>query len=111
MEDLNDDTAIPDVLGCVQEILSTIFVSMYNHHDAEERCFSDCLAELPEYDTVEDKKVLSSFSIVDTRDKHTSTEMQYFILIILNTGPRSKFRSHQTTTGSLSIQKVGPFST
>ena len=65
LEDLNDDTAIPDVLGCVQEILSTIFVSMYNHHDAEERCFSDCLAELPEYDTVEDKKVLSSFSIVD----------------------------------------------
>lgn len=56
MEDLNDDTAIPDVLGCVQEILSTIFVSMYNHHDAEERCYSDCLAELPEYDTVENKK-------------------------------------------------------
>ena len=57
LEDLNDDTAIPDVLGCVQEILSTIFVSMYNHHDAEERCFSDCLAELPEYDTIDDKKV------------------------------------------------------
>ena len=82
LEDLNDDTAIPDILGCVQEILSTIFVSMYNHHDAEERCFSDCLAELPEYDTVEDKKVLSAYSNVDTRDrgisvksKHISTEM------------------------------------
>ena len=82
LEDLNDDTAIPDILGCVQEILSTIFVSMYNHHDAEERCFSDCLAELPEYDTVEDKKVLSAYSNgylcswgVSVKSKHISTEM------------------------------------
>ena len=57
LEDQNDDTAVPDVLGCVQEILSTIFVSMYNHHDAEERCYSDCLSELPEHDIIEGRKV------------------------------------------------------
>ena len=58
LEDQNDDTAVPDVLSCVQEILSTIFVAMYNHHDAEERCYSDCLAELPEHDITEGKKVI-----------------------------------------------------
>ena len=60
LEDQNDDTAVPDVLSCVQEILSTIFVAMYNHHDAEERCYSDCLAELPEHDITEGKKVINS---------------------------------------------------
>ena len=56
---------------------------MYNHHDAEERCFSDCLAELPEYDTVEDKKVSSAFSIVDTRENLCIHQQKYDTLFVI----------------------------
>jgi hypothetical protein len=31
MRDDEDDTSVPDVNACVQEILSHIFTSMYNH--------------------------------------------------------------------------------
>ena len=56
LQDDEDDGAVPDVNACVQDILSNIFVSFYNHKDAEERCFSDSLAELPEHDVVDGKK-------------------------------------------------------
>lgn len=46
------DETFPDVPLAVQELLLSLFSSMYNHQDAEGRCFSDSLAELPEYDSV-----------------------------------------------------------
>ena len=51
-----DDGAVPDVMSAFQDILNAIFVSLYNHKDAEERCYSDSLAELPEHDFVKDDK-------------------------------------------------------
>ena len=53
----DDDSSCPDVQAAVQEILNYIFISMYNHQDAEDRCFSDSLAELPEHDDVNGKSV------------------------------------------------------
>ena len=53
----DDENSVPDVQSAVQELLSFIFISMYNHQDAEERCFSDSLNELPEHDTVNGNKV------------------------------------------------------
>ena len=47
---------MPDVMSAFQDILNAIFVSLYNHKDAEERCYSDSLAELPEHDFVKDDK-------------------------------------------------------
>ena len=41
----------------VQEILNHIFIEMYNQQDTDERCFSDSLAELPEHNVVDGKKV------------------------------------------------------
>ncbi len=55
-EDL-DESAVPSVTESVQEILSHIFIEMYNQLDSDERCYSDSLSELPEYDTVSGKKV------------------------------------------------------
>ena len=52
----DDDNSVPDVNVAVSEILNHIFISMYNHQDAEERCYSDSLNELPEYDEVNGKK-------------------------------------------------------
>ncbi|XP_034113780.1 protein polybromo-1 [Drosophila albomicans] len=40
----------PDVPLAVQELFLTLFTSVYNHQDEEGRCYSDSLAELPEYD-------------------------------------------------------------
>ncbi|CAL7944798.1 unnamed protein product [Xylocopa violacea] len=52
-----DDESVPDVAAAVQEILATIFTALYNHQDEEGRCYSDSMAELPEHDIVDGKKV------------------------------------------------------
>ncbi|XP_032671562.1 protein polybromo-1 isoform X2 [Odontomachus brunneus] len=52
-----DEESIPDVPAAVQEILATIFTALYNHQDEEGRCYSDSMAELPEHDIVDGKKV------------------------------------------------------
>ncbi len=55
---LDDENSVPDVQAAVRDVLNFIFISMYNHQDAEERCFTDSLAtELPEHDEVDGKKV------------------------------------------------------
>ncbi|KAG4079697.1 hypothetical protein HA402_009083 [Bradysia odoriphaga] len=51
------DETVPDVPQAVQELLMSLFTSFYNHQDEEGRCFSDSLAELPEYDETESGKV------------------------------------------------------
>ena len=55
-EDL-DESAVPNVTEAVQEILAHIFIEMYNQQDSDERCFSDSLAELPEHNEIDGKKV------------------------------------------------------
>ncbi|KAK0181294.1 hypothetical protein PV327_003587 [Microctonus hyperodae] len=52
-----DDESVPDVAAAVQEILATIFTALYNHQDEEGRCYSDSMAELPEHDIIDGKKV------------------------------------------------------
>ncbi|XP_046833139.1 protein polybromo-1 isoform X2 [Vespa velutina] len=52
-----DDESVPDVSAAIQEILATIFTALYNHQDEEGRCYSDSMAELPEHDIIEGKKI------------------------------------------------------
>ncbi|XP_064212434.1 protein polybromo-1 isoform X5 [Tribolium castaneum] len=52
-----DDDTVPDVSAAVQDILLNLFTNVYNHQDAEERCYSDSLADLPEHDEIDGKKV------------------------------------------------------
>lgn len=52
-----DEESVPDVAAAVQEILATIFTALYNHQDEEGRCYSDSMAELPEHDIVDGKKI------------------------------------------------------
>ncbi|XP_076380788.1 protein polybromo isoform X5 [Megalopta genalis] len=52
-----DEESVPDVSAAIQEILATIFTALYNHQDEEGRCYSDSMAELPEHDIVDGKKV------------------------------------------------------
>ncbi|XP_008204836.3 protein polybromo-1 isoform X2 [Nasonia vitripennis] len=52
-----DEESVPDVAAAVQEILASIFTALYNHQDEEGRCYSDSMAELPEHDIVDGKKV------------------------------------------------------
>ena len=56
-----DDDGIPDVRAAVREILLSIFTSVYNHQDEEGRCYSDTMAELPDYDEVDGQKYESKF--------------------------------------------------
>lgn len=51
-----DDDGVPDLSAAVKEILISIFTSVYNHQDEEGRCFTDTMAELPEFDEVEGVK-------------------------------------------------------
>ncbi|XP_023319103.1 protein polybromo-1 isoform X2 [Trichogramma pretiosum] len=52
-----DEDSVPDVAAAVQEILASIFTATYNHQDNEGRCYSDSMAELPEHDIIDGKKV------------------------------------------------------
>lgn len=51
-----DDDQIPDVHGAVREIMTSIFTSVYNHQDEEGRCYTDTMAELPEFDETDGEK-------------------------------------------------------
>lgn len=53
---VEDGNHAPDAQAAVQELLTALFSSVYNHQDEEGRCFSDSLQELPEHDDVEGKK-------------------------------------------------------
>ncbi|KAL1139328.1 hypothetical protein AAG570_006314 [Ranatra chinensis] len=52
-----DEQSFPDVQAAVQELLTSLFTTVYNHQDEEGRCFSDSMQELPEHDDVDGKKV------------------------------------------------------
>nr|CAD7398151.1 unnamed protein product [Timema cristinae] len=63
-----DEEAVPDVNAAVQELLTSLFISIYNHQDEEGRCFSDSMAELPEHDEVDGRKVRAlSFDLIKRR--------------------------------------------
>lgn len=51
--ELNEDSVngIPDVKIIVQDLLTNLFISVYNHQDEEGRCFSDSINELGELGT------------------------------------------------------------
>lgn len=51
-----DEDTVPDVPSAVQELLTSLFTTVYNHQDEEGRCFSDSMAELAEHDEVDGKK-------------------------------------------------------
>ncbi|KAF5282989.1 hypothetical protein FQA39_LY04860 [Lamprigera yunnana] len=52
-----DDDTVPDVPAAIQDLLLNLFTNVYNHQDAEERCYSDSMAELPEHDEIDGKKI------------------------------------------------------
>ncbi|KAF5301597.1 hypothetical protein FQR65_LT08902 [Abscondita terminalis] len=52
-----DDDTVPDVPAAIQDLLLNLFTIVYNHQDADERCYSDSMAELPEHDEVDGKKI------------------------------------------------------
>ncbi|XP_064474413.1 protein polybromo-1-like isoform X2 [Ornithodoros turicata] len=43
-----EDGGVPDVRTLVQEMLTNLFISVYNHQDDEGRCYSDSIVELSE---------------------------------------------------------------
>ncbi|GIY61633.1 protein polybromo-1 [Caerostris extrusa] len=72
--ELNEDSnnGVPDVKALVQELLTDLFISTYNHQDEEGRCFSDSLVEFSETDTTSvdpTKKVLNLDMIKRNLDK------------------------------------------
>ncbi|XP_055539824.1 protein polybromo-1 isoform X1 [Wyeomyia smithii] len=54
---LRSDETVPDVPQAVQELLLSLFTSLYNYQDEEGRCYSDSLSELPEHDESDGTKV------------------------------------------------------
>ena len=59
----DEANGIPDVASAVQDILNYIFISMYNHQDDEERCYSDSMAEVAEHDVGEGGKKVRALSL------------------------------------------------
>ncbi|CAG0881534.1 unnamed protein product [Darwinula stevensoni] len=58
-----DESLVPDVRAAIQELLMSLFISIYNHTDEEGRCFSDSLQEVPEYDTMADGTKVRALSL------------------------------------------------
>ncbi|XP_018567021.1 protein polybromo-1 isoform X3 [Anoplophora glabripennis] len=52
-----DDNNVPDVPAAIQDILLNLFTNVYNHQDDDGRCYSDSMADLPEHDEIDGKKV------------------------------------------------------
>uniref|UniRef100_A0A1B0G2F8 Polybromo-1 n=1 Tax=Glossina morsitans morsitans TaxID=37546 RepID=A0A1B0G2F8_GLOMM len=59
----NDRESVPDVSLAVQELLLTLFTSLYNHQDEAGRCYSDSLQELPEYDELPGDQKIRGISL------------------------------------------------
>ncbi|KAH8243896.1 hypothetical protein KR032_011238 [Drosophila birchii] len=55
--------SLPDVPLAVQELFLTLFTTLYNHQDEEGRCYSDSLAELPEYDELGEGQKVRGISL------------------------------------------------
>ncbi|XP_037079374.1 protein polybromo-1-like [Pollicipes pollicipes] len=58
-----DAEEVPDVKTLIQELLTSLFIATYNHQDADGRCYSDSLAELPEHDEVEGQSRVRGISL------------------------------------------------
>ncbi|KAK3103095.1 hypothetical protein FSP39_016403 [Pinctada imbricata] len=86
MELIDDGTnEVPDVKALVQEMMTSLFISCYNHQDEEGRCYIDSFAELPERDPDEDlqtsklkEKPLSFDQIKKNLDKGRYVRMDRF---------------------------------
>ncbi|KAL3851884.1 hypothetical protein ACJMK2_015582 [Sinanodonta woodiana] len=50
MELTEEGNNVPDVKACVLELMTNLFISVFNKQDEEGRCYSDSFAELPERD-------------------------------------------------------------
>ncbi|XP_030752668.1 protein polybromo-1 isoform X2 [Sitophilus oryzae] len=79
LKDQADDEP-PDVAESVQDILLTLFTTVYNHQDDEGRCYSDSMTELPEHDEVEGRKVRAlSLDLIKRRlDKNLYKRLDTF---------------------------------
>ncbi|XP_076258471.1 protein polybromo isoform X4 [Rhynchophorus ferrugineus] len=79
LKDQADDEP-PEVTEAVQDILLTLFTTVYNHQDDEGRCFSDSMAELPDHDEVNGKKVRAlSLDLIKRRlDKNLYKRLDTF---------------------------------
>jgi len=63
-----DGDGIPDAKAAVNDIVNSIYTSMFTAQDNEDRCFADSLAEVPEHDEVNGKKVRAlSLEIIKRR--------------------------------------------
>lgn len=60
-----DDDTVPDVTAAVQDLLLTLFTTVYNYQDSDERCYSDSMADLPEHDDIDGKKYLTTKNITN----------------------------------------------
>lgn len=80
LNETNSLQEIPDIAQAVQEMLIALFTSFYNHEDTEGRCYSDSLADLPEYDVINGNNVRGiSLDLVKRRlDKGLYKRMDVF---------------------------------
>ncbi|XP_013402941.2 protein polybromo-1-like [Lingula anatina] len=53
LQDEEDDNEVPDVKAVVLEMMTNLFISVYNYQDEEGRCYSDSFAELPSKEVAE----------------------------------------------------------
>uniref|UniRef100_A0A8C2Z3C6 Protein polybromo-1 n=1 Tax=Cyclopterus lumpus TaxID=8103 RepID=A0A8C2Z3C6_CYCLU len=61
-----DDAHVPDVPRLIQDLIRSLFVSVFGHQDDEGRCYSDSLAEIPALDPSNSEKPPLNFEIIRT---------------------------------------------
>ncbi|XP_055373679.1 protein polybromo-1 [Condylostylus longicornis] len=103
------DERVPDVQLAVQELLISLFTALYNHQDEEGRCYSDSLAELPEYDDVNLNKVRGiSLDLIKRRlDKGLYKRLDTFqedVFLCLERGRKLSRTDSQVFEDSIELQ-------
>ncbi|XP_043236297.1 protein polybromo-1-like isoform X4 [Amphibalanus amphitrite] len=105
-----DVEEVPDVKTQIQELLTSLFIATYNHQDADGRCFSDSLAELPEHDEVEGQSRVRGISmeIIKRRlDRGLYTRLDVFqedVFAVLDRARRLSKHDSQTFEDACEMQ-------
>ncbi|MCL4115458.1 UNVERIFIED_CONTAM: hypothetical protein GTU68_053573, partial [Idotea baltica] len=105
------EECVPNVCGLVQELLMSLFISVFNHETSDGRYTSDSFVELPDYEEVDGQRMRAlSFDIVKRRlDKCLYTRLDQFQDDIFSIFERARKHSKVNTriyADSIILQKV-----
>ncbi|KAK8745940.1 hypothetical protein OTU49_017190 [Cherax quadricarinatus] len=101
--------SVPNVSALVQELLMSLFISVFNHEEEDGRYTAESFFELPDYEEVDGKKTrVLSFDIMKRRlDKNMYTRLDHFqedLFSIFERARRCSKMDSRTFLDSITLQ-------